>query len=96
MCVNVYFCVHLCACVFCVLVVCVVCVVGLSCLAAGWSGMGLSPAVVVILSQWYEACCFIGQPKLLRQGFCWRSEHFPSQMEQHKTFNPFKLDVGVF
>lgn len=36
------------------------------CLAAGQSVMGLSLAVVVRLSQWNEACCFIGQAKLLR------------------------------
>lgn len=56
--------------------------------AAGQSGMGLSLAVVVRLSQWYEACCFIGQAKLLRQGFCWRFELCQSQMELHNRFNP--------
>lgn len=58
------------------------------CLAAGQSGMGLSLAVVVRLSQRYEACCFIGQAKLLRQGFCWRFELCQSQMELHNRFNP--------
>ena len=58
---------HLCGCV------CLCVCAGTSpCLAAGQSGMGLSLAVVVRLSQRYEACCFIGQAKLLRQGFCWR------------------------
>lgn len=43
-------------------------------------------AVVVRLPQRYEACCFIGQGKLLRQGFCWRSDFCQSQMELHNTF----------
>lgn len=58
------------------------------CLAAGQSGMGLSLAAVVRLSQRYEACCFIGQTKLLRQGFYWRFEFCQSQMELHNRFNP--------
>lgn len=56
-------------------------------LSAGQSSMGLSLAVVVRLSQRYEACCFIGQDKVLRQGFCWRSNFCQSQMELHNTFN---------
>lgn len=58
------------------------------CLAAGQSGMGLSLAVVVRLSQRYEACCFIGQAKLLRQGFYWSFELSQSQMELHNRLNP--------
>lgn len=53
------------------------------------SGMGSSLAVVVRLSQRNEACCFIGQAKLLRQGFCWRFEFCQSQMELHNMFNPW-------
>lgn len=62
-------------------------------LSGGWveSGMGLSLAVVVRLSQWNEACCFIGQAKLLRQGFCWRFDSCQSQMELHNMFNPSGL-----
>lgn len=65
-----------------------VCVETSPCLAAGQSGMGLSLAVVVRLSQWYEACCFIGQAKLLRQGFYWRFELCQNQIELHNRFNP--------
>lgn len=55
-------------------------------LSAGQSGMGLSLAVVVRLPQRYGACCFIGQDKLLRQGFCWRYDFCQSQTELHNTF----------
>lgn len=58
------------------------------CLAAGQSGMDLSLTVVVRWSQWNEACCFIGQDKVLRQDFGWRSELCQSQMELHNRINP--------
>ena len=68
--------------------VCVYVCEGCNLSPSGQSGMGLSLAVVVRLSQWYEACCFIEQTKLLRQGFCWRFELCQSQMELHNTVNP--------
>lgn len=65
-------------------------------LSAGQRAMGLSLAVVVSLSQRYEACCFIGQDKVLRQGFCWRADSCPSQMELHNPFNPSGLALAPF
>lgn len=35
-----------------------------------------------------KACCFIGQAKLLRQGFYWSFELSQSQMELHNRVNP--------
>lgn len=62
----------------------------------GESGMGSSLAAVVRLSQRNEACCFIGQAKLLRQGFCWRFESCQSQMELHNMFNPWGYKEALY
>lgn len=66
------------------------------CLRRRESGMGLSLAVVVRLSLRNEACCFIGQAKLLRQGFCWRFEFCQSQMELHNMFNPWGYKEALY